>query len=119
MAHYHYEAHGSLPLRSTRLTTTTKPRAHAITTHPRSHVTHRYVSQFEKHEIGLGTDMWAIGVLGYILLSGYHPFDPYGDASDEVMQKRICRNTYDFDDPAWRDVSDEVTVPCNVHVTPI
>ena len=71
---------------------------------------------FERHEIGLGTDMWAIGVLGYILLSGYHPFDPYGDASDELMQRRICRNTYDFDDPAWRDVSDEaraVASPCN------
>ena len=62
---------------------------------------------FVGNQIGLSTDMWAIGVLGFILLSGYHPFDPYGDADDETMQRRICAGAYDFDDPAWDAVSDD------------
>ncbi|KAL1511553.1 hypothetical protein AB1Y20_006347 [Prymnesium parvum] len=57
--------------------------------------------------VGLSTDMWALGVLTYIMLSGYHPFDPFGDADDRLIQQRICRGKYDFNDPCWRQVSDD------------
>ena len=60
---------------------------------------------FVRSEIGLATDMWALGVLGFILLSGYHPFDPYGDASDATLRHSICATCISFDDPVWENVS--------------
>lgn len=34
-------------------------------------------------------DMWAIGAILFILLSGSHPFDPEGNLCDEDIEKRI------------------------------
>eukprot|EP01102_Stenamoeba_stenopodia_P014000 TRINITY_DN4611_c0_g1_i2.p1 TRINITY_DN4611_c0_g1~~TRINITY_DN4611_c0_g1_i2.p1 ORF type:complete len:339 (-),score=95.45 TRINITY_DN4611_c0_g1_i2:253-1269(-) len=48
-------------------------------------------------------DMWSVGVILYILLSGYPPF--FGDTSSELFKKIIDCN-YDFDDPAWDNVSE-------------
>lgn len=48
-------------------------------------------------------DMWSVGVIIYILLSGYPPF--YDDAPPKIF-KKITEAKYDFNDPAWENVSD-------------
>uniref|UniRef100_A0A6A7GC87 Calcium/calmodulin-dependent protein kinase type IV-like n=1 Tax=Hirondellea gigas TaxID=1518452 RepID=A0A6A7GC87_9CRUS len=52
-------------------------------------------------------DNWSIGILMYILLCGYHPFDMYGDLSDMQMNRKIIQCDFDFDDEVWTSVSDE------------
>jgi len=47
-------------------------------------------------------DMWSLGVIIYILLCGFPPF--YADTPPELF-KKIMEVKYDFDDPAWDDVS--------------
>jgi len=37
-------------------------------------------------------DMFSIGVIIYIMLTGLHPFDISGEATDEEMNQRIARN---------------------------
>jgi serine/threonine protein kinase len=48
-------------------------------------------------------DMWSVGVIVYILLSGYPPFF---DESPPKIFKKITEVKYDFDDPAWDGVSE-------------
>jgi len=52
-------------------------------------------------------DVWSIGVIAYILLSAYHPFDPQGDATDDEIWHRISQADYNFNDPAWNNVSEQ------------
>ncbi|CAI5451947.1 unnamed protein product [Caenorhabditis angaria] len=53
--------------------------------------------------VGLSTDMWTIGVISYVLLSGLSPF--LGD-NDEDTLANVSAADWDFDDPSWDDVSD-------------
>ncbi|KAK9820338.1 hypothetical protein WJX72_009178 [[Myrmecia] bisecta] len=48
-------------------------------------------------------DMWSVGVILFILLSGYSPFD---DENDAVLFEKIKSGEYDADDPIWDNVSD-------------
>lgn len=48
-------------------------------------------------------DLWAVGVILYILLSGYAPF--YGDTTDELFE-RIMAGAYHFPDEIWSSVSE-------------
>eukprot|EP00532_Pseudo-nitzschia_australis_P002407 CAMPEP_0168184690 /NCGR_PEP_ID=MMETSP0139_2-20121125/13383_1 /TAXON_ID=44445 /ORGANISM="Pseudo-nitzschia australis, Strain 10249 10 AB" /LENGTH=793 /DNA_ID=CAMNT_0008106347 /DNA_START=119 /DNA_END=2500 /DNA_ORIENTATION=+ len=38
-------------------------------------------------------DMFSMGVIIYIMLTGIHPFDVTGESTDQQMNKRIIRNT--------------------------
>jgi len=52
--------------------------------------------------IDTSTDMWSVGVICYILLSGYSPF--MGDTDSETYSN-ISSVTYDFDEPEFDDIS--------------
>ena len=56
---------------------------------------------------GVEVDLWALGVITFILLSGYHPFDPLGDADDAEVERRAHTLEYTFDAPEFRHVSPE------------
>nr|XP_006823011.1 PREDICTED: titin-like [Saccoglossus kowalevskii] len=54
--------------------------------------------------IGLPTDMWTVGVMAYILLSGLSPF--LGDDDQETL-RNVSKSEWDFDEEAFDDISDE------------
>jgi len=48
-------------------------------------------------------DVWAIGIVCYTLLCGYHPFD--GDTRGEILDS-VCAAKFEFASPDWDSVSD-------------
>lgn len=54
-------------------------------------------------EISYTTDMWSVGVITYVLLSGLSPF--MGETDVETMAN-VTIAKYDFDDACFDDVSD-------------
>ena len=61
----------------------------------------------EDGAVGKQTDMWSIGCVLFVMIGGYHPFDPEGEGNDKVLQERICTCEPDFDDPVWDEASPE------------
>lgn len=53
--------------------------------------------------VTLATDMWSVGVICYVLLSGLSPF--MGDTDLETMTN-VTRAAYDFEDEAFDPISD-------------
>jgi len=47
---------------------------------------------------GQSIDIWSIGIVAYMLLSGVHPFDP---KTGQTMINRIISGKYDFPSPQW------------------
>ncbi|KAH7954436.1 hypothetical protein HPB49_018379 [Dermacentor silvarum] len=60
------------------------------------------VVNFDK--VGYQTDMWSVGVICYVLLSGLSPF--MGNSELETMAN-VTRAEYDFDDESFDQISEE------------
>ena len=58
----------------------------------------------EREAVGFYTDMWAVGVLAYVLLSGLSPF---AGASDIDTLKNVKACDWSFDEEAFKNVSEE------------
>jgi serine/threonine protein kinase/predicted phage tail protein len=58
----------------------------------------------EREPVGFYTDMWAVGVLAYVLLSGLSPFA--GENDIETL-KNVKACDWDFDEEAFGNVSEE------------
>lgn len=58
----------------------------------------------ERDAVGFYTDMWSVGVLAYVLLSGLSPFA--GETDVETL-KNVKACDWEFDEEAFRNVSDE------------
>uniref|UniRef100_A0A8B9N392 Myosin light chain kinase family member 4 n=1 Tax=Accipiter nisus TaxID=211598 RepID=A0A8B9N392_9AVES len=54
--------------------------------------------------VSFPTDMWSVGVIAYMLLSGLSPF--LGDDDNETLNN-ILSCSWDFEDEEFRDVSDQ------------
>lgn len=58
----------------------------------------------EREPVGFYTDMWAVGVLSYVLLSGLSPF---AGENDVATLKNVKACDWDFDEDAFRHISEE------------
>ena len=47
-------------------------------------------------------DMWSLGVLLYVLLSGNSPF---GGSTEEVIKLNISKGKFDLEGPVWKEIS--------------
>ena len=56
----------------------------------------------EGHSYGVKADMWSIGVLLYIMMSGYLPFN---GKSTELVFEKIKAGKFTFDHPEFNSVS--------------
>ena len=49
-------------------------------------------------------DIWSIGVVMYVLLCGYPPFN---GANDKAIIESVLKGKYSLDEPEWDDISEE------------
>ncbi|CAI5702701.1 hypothetical protein KXD40_003071 [Peronospora effusa] len=56
-------------------------------------------------KFGPKSDMFALGIVLYILLCGSHPFDTYNNLPDEEIRKRILKGKYRTQSRAWQSIS--------------
>ncbi|POM77247.1 CAMK protein kinase [Phytophthora palmivora] len=58
-------------------------------------------------EIGVQSDMWSVGIVLYVLLSGVHPFDPDGRQTRDQMIINITSGQFSMTGPRWDTISNE------------
>ncbi len=58
-----------------------------------------------KQSYGLKCDVWSVGVILYILLCGYPPFN---GSNDYKIMKRIMKGEFQFPAEEWNFMSNEV-----------
>uniref|UniRef100_A0A8C4XP45 Protein kinase domain-containing protein n=1 Tax=Falco tinnunculus TaxID=100819 RepID=A0A8C4XP45_FALTI len=64
-----------------------------------------YAPEVHHHDlVSTATDMWSVGALTYILLSGINPF--IAETNQQVIEN-ILNAEYNFDDEAFKDISIE------------
>ena len=69
---------------------------------------------------GAAVDLWALGVVLYILLSGKHPFDLDGQTEDPELAQRIRQGEWAFGSaPCWRHVSEDARSAVRLLLEPL
>ncbi|RLN06064.1 hypothetical protein BBJ28_00017164 [Nothophytophthora sp. Chile5] len=58
--------------------------------------------------VGVQSDMWSVGIVLYVLLSGTHPFDSDGRQTRSQMVSNIQSGQFAMAGPCWDAVSNEV-----------
>jgi len=53
---------------------------------------------------GKGSDLWSLGVLLYVILSGCSPFSA---DEEELLLKQVAEAKYDFFENEWKNISDD------------
>ena len=61
-----------------------------------------------QREEGKPVDIWAVGCVLYIVLSGFHPFDPFGTADDIDIVRASVPGRFDTANEVWPSLSKEV-----------
>lgn len=54
---------------------------------------------------GVSADMWSLGIIMFVALGGYHPFDPTGEGEEAKVREDMAAGNICWDDPAWTKVS--------------
>jgi serine/threonine protein kinase/CRP-like cAMP-binding protein len=62
-------------------------------------------SSLREHGLGPQADMFALGVVLYILLCGSHPFDPYNNLTDDEIRQRIIKGKFSKQTRTWQSMS--------------
>lgn len=57
--------------------------------------------------VGVQSDLWSVGIVLYVLLSGIHPFDPDGRQTRDQMIKNIQSGQFSMTGPRWDAISTE------------
>lgn len=60
------------------------------------------------NDLNFGLDMWSLGCIFYILLSGRHPFDPFGKLNEEQIINNIINQKVSFIYPEFNNISNNI-----------